>query len=587
MKNAAAILICLIMLASCIPKPVNIDPENTTDTQSPTAAPAKEKIMYELDENIAVNQIGYFSSGKKVFWMPGVAGSFDIVREDTGDIIYSASMHEQGMDTAIGSIASFGDFSEVTQPGRYFIAVDGNKSYSFDIAENPLEKLSTALLKMLYYQRCGVALEAQYTGEDYVHAACHTEPGGIWDKEGSIDGTGGWHDAGDYGRYSVPCVRTVADLLFSYELYPEVFGDDTGIPESGNGVPDVLDEAKVGLSWLIKMQREDGGVYHKYTKANFCGMVMPEADILKSYAMPVSPTATAGFCAIMAKAARVYREIDKDFAQTCSDAALKAWHFMERNTDMPMFENPDGVTTGDYKDTSDRDERYWAAVEMYLLKGEQQYIEEAKSLYTQHTALYWSDTLEWYDVGFLGTFSYLLSDKADKDSEFYAKIKADTINTADKLIELARSKAYGIAMDDKDYIWGSDMVLTNRADVLLVAYEINPKPEYLTTAQAHINYLLGQNALSQCYVTGFGEKTIMYPHHRPSVADKVRDPIPGMVSGGPNSSMQDTVARMYFDGDTPPALCFADETAAYSLNEVTTYWNSSALFLASGLISHK
>jgi endoglucanase len=102
-----------------------------------------------------------------------------------------------------------------------------------------------------------------------------------------------------------------------------------------------------------------------------------------------------------------------------------------------------------------------------------------------------------------------------------------------------------------------------------------------------MDYLLGQNALSQCYVTGFGEKTILYPHHRPSVADKVRDPIPGMVSGGPNSNMQDTVAKMYFDSDTPPALCFVDETAAYSLNEVTTYWNSSALFLAAGLISHK
>ena len=587
MKNAAAILICLLLLASCTPKPVAFDTENPTDTQIPAATPAKEKIMYELDENIAVNQVGYAVSGKKTFWMLGGASSFDVVREETESIIYSASTKELGMDTAIGSIASFGDFSEVTEPGRYFIAVDGKKSYSFDITESPLKELSQALLKMLYYQRCGVELEAQYAGEDYMHAACHTELGGIWDEDGSIDGTGGWHDAGDYGKYSVPCVRTVADLLFSYELFPEVFGDESGIPESENGVPDVLDEAKVGLSWLIKMQREDGGVYHKFTKANFCGMVMPEADILKSYAMPVSPTATSGFCAIMAKAARIYGEIDADFAHTCAQAALKACQFINSNPGVPMFENPDGVTTGDYKDISDRDERYWAAIELYLLTDEAEYIEEAKLLYSNHTALFWSDTLEWYDVGFLGTFSYLLSEKSDKDSVFYANIKADTLDTADKLTELAYGKAFGIAMDDKDYLWGSNMVLTNRADVLLVAYEIEPKAGYLETAQAHMDYLLGQNALSQCYVTGFGEKTIMYPHHRPSVADKVREPIPGMVSGGSNSNMQDTVAQMYFDGDTPPALCFADETAAYSLNEVTTYWNSSALFLAAGLISHK
>ena len=436
--------------------------------------------------------------------------------------------------------------------GKYFIAVGDKKSYTFKISENIYSVLSDSLLKMLYFQRCGVEIEAKYAGEEYAHAACHLTGGSVWGEDTVWNAPGGWHDAGDYGKYTVPCARTVADLLFAYQLYPQAFSDDINIQESGNGIPDVLDEAKVGLSWMLLMQRDDGGVYHKYTKANFAGMVMPELDFMSSYAITISPTATASFTAVMAKASGMYENIDEEFSEACKDAALLSWQYLTAHPDMEQFENPEGVTTGDYRDTSDRDERYWAAVELYFATGDNQYLAQAQGLYSKHTALFWSDTLEWYDVGFLGTFSYLLSDMAEKDSDFYAMIKADTIETADKLVELAQSKAFGIAMNDEDYIWGSNMVLTNRGDVLLTAYRLNPDERYLKTAQAHLDWLLGQNALGQCFVTGFGAKTVMYPHHRPSVADRVKAPVPGMVAGGPNANMQDTIAKSSFSGETPP-----------------------------------
>ena len=587
MKGIAVILVIILLFSACGTQTANNAAPTQTKTPQPTDAPSKETIMYELSENIAVNQIGCRLHAKKTFWVTGDAKTFDVVCADTGKIVYSGKIKAFGMDEAVGASSCFGDFSEVSSEGKYFIAVDGKtKSYEFEISDNAYGSLKDGLLKMLYYQRCGIELSEEFAGE-YAHAACHTDMGGIWNESGGFDAAGGWHDAGDYGKYTVPCVRTVADLLFSYQLYPEVFGDDTAIPESLNGVPDILDEARVGLSWLLKMQRPDGGVYHKFTSAGFCGMVMPEDDYLTQYAISVSPTATAGFCAIMAKSSTIYGKIDADFAAKCREAALAAWGFLTENPDLPMFQNPEGVTTGDYKDTSDRDERYWAAVELFLLTDETQYLQEAEKLYLKHTALFWSDTLEWYDVGFLGTFSYLLSEKADTGSGFYKTIKADATETADKLCGLAQNHAFGVAMGAEDYIWGSSMVLTNRADVLLMAYELAPRPEYLQTAQAHLDYLLGKNALSQCYVTGFGSKPIMYPHHRPSVADRIKAPVPGMVSGGPNARMEDPAARMNFDMDTPPALCFLDETAAYSLNEVTTYWNSSALFCAAGLISNK
>jgi len=587
MRKIAVILFFVILFASCDAMEAKSDAQNISQMPTESATAPQEKIMYELSENIAVNQVGYSIAGKKIFWVTKKADTFDIVRVDSGEVVFSGNITMLGLDEAIGKVSGYGDFSAFMDSGKYFVAVDQKiKSFSFEISIDAYNDLSSGLLKMLYFQRCGEELAEGFAGE-YAHDACHLEMGEIWNDDGKWDGTGGWHDAGDYGKYTVPCARTVADLLFAYQLYPETFSDNTNIPESGNGIPDILDEAKVGLDWLLKMQKEDGSVYHKFTSAGFCGMVMPENDYLTQYAISVSPTATAAFSAVMAKAAMVYRQIDEDFYQKCRAAAIAAWDFLRANPNLKQFENPDGVTTGDYKDTSDEDERYWAAIELYLLTDEKIYLDEAKSLYSKHTALFWSDTLEWYDVGFLGTFSYLLSEKEQVESEFYKTIKADTMDMAGKLVNLANKKAFGVAMSKDDYIWGSNMVLTNRANVLLMAYEINPDPKYIDIAQAHLDYLLGTNGLSQCYVTGFGQKAIMYPHHRPSVADRIKTPIPAMVSGGPNSHMQDSVAQSTFNENTSPALCFSDETAAYSLNEVTTYWNSSALFCVAGLIHNK
>ncbi len=543
--------------------------------------------MHELSKNIAVNQIGYDILGGKSFWVTVKAAKFNVVCEETGGIVFSGDVSNVGVDASIGTTAGWGDFSPLKEKGRYYIEIDHEKSYSFEIGEDVFASLRKSLIKMIYYQRCGVELDAKHAGEEYTHKPCHLEMGKIWGEDGEWNGTGGWHDAGDYGKYSVPCVRTIADLLFAYELYPDTFGDDINIPESGNGVPDILDEAKVGLLWLLKMQRKDGGVYHKFTSAEFCGMIMPEDDLLPQYAIQVSPTATAGLSAVMAKAARIFGNIDKQFARRCKKAAILAWEYMKAHPDMPQYENPQGVVTGEYKDTSNQDELYWAAVELYILSGESIYLAKAESLYSKHIALFWTDTLEWYDVGYLGTFSYLLFENVEKESVFYKKLKKDTIETADKLVAFAGKKAYSVAMNEEDYIWGSNMVLTNRANVLLMAYEIEPKMKYIETAQSHMDYLLGTNALSQCFVTGFGEKTIKHPHHRPSAANEAQEPIPGMVSGGPNSNRQDAVAQESFDEFTPPAMCFIDDTDAYSLNEVATYWNSSALLLVAGLTYHK
>lgn len=172
---------------------------------------------------------------------------------------------------------------------------------------------------MLYLQCCGEVI----TDSDFGHSACHTRYGIPFTEQEKIDVSGGWHDAGGYGRYIVPAAKTIADLLYAYEANPKLYSDNIGIPQSGNGIPDILDEARYELEWMMKMQRADGGVYHKVTCENFPGYVSPEKETDQLIVTPVSTTATADFCASMALAYEFYKDIDLNFANSCLERAEK------------------------------------------------------------------------------------------------------------------------------------------------------------------------------------------------------------------------------------------------------------------------
>lgn len=203
-----------------------------------------------------------------------------------------------------------GDFTALTTPGTYKIAGDKcGESYEFTIGEGVYDEALNDAVRMLYMQRCGTELTEELAGA-FAHPVCHADEAVIYGTSNKIDVSGGWHDAGDYGRYTVSGVKAVADLLLAYQKYPDAFSDDLNIPESGNGVPDVLDEARYELEWLFKMQASDGGVYHKVTCANFPETVMPQEEVEELIISPVSTTATGDFAAIMAMAYEVYKDVD-------------------------------------------------------------------------------------------------------------------------------------------------------------------------------------------------------------------------------------------------------------------------------------
>lgn len=516
---------------------------------------------------IITNQVGYKCQSEKtaVFRGAGNESEFSVVDADSNQVVFTGALSGEINNSSAEETNRTGDFSEVTAPGKYYITCgELDKSYTFEISDNIYDGVLDDSVRMLYLQRCGTSIQ----DSDFSHPACHTGLATVYGTSQKIDVSGGWHDAGDYGRYVVPAAKAVADLLYAYQQEPNGYSDSIGIPESGNGIPDVLDEVRYELEWMKKMQRDDGGVYHKVTCENFPGYVSPEKETAPLIVTPVSTTATADFCASMALAYEFYKDIDLDFAQDCLARAEKAWSFLESNPNL-IFSNPEDITTGEYGDTSDSDERYWAAAQLYRATGSDKY----ESTLNNMSA---SSGLDWSTVGDYGNIAILTSKNISADSSAYTKAKSKIISQADKFVSVSQSSAYGAAITK--FNWGSNMTIANAGIILGCAYKLTGEQKYLTAAEAQLNYLLGKNPVGECFFTGYGTVSPENPHHRPSMA--VGKAMRGMLVGGVNSNLEDSAAKAYCQ-DLAPAKRYVDNSESYSTNEITIYWNSPLTYLIS------
>ncbi len=430
------------------------------------------------------------------------------------------------------------------------------------------DSLLKQVVRMFYLQRCGTALQPEYAG-DFSHPACHTAPSRIYGTEEFLSVSGGWHDAGDYGRYSAPGAKAVSDLLLAYQAAPALFGDDTDIPESGNGVPGILDEARFELEWMLKMIRPDGAVYHKVTCANFCGMIPPQLEREETVVSPVSTTATGDFTGTFALASRVYAAFDPAFATDCLDAARRTYAFLRSSPPLP-FHNPQGVTTGEYDDDCDADERFFAASSLFAATGERAYLEDAAALWSAELPI----SLGWEDMAGYGYLCLLLSPYAASDDPFLQTLRERFFTHADALAGASETSPYGVSLAPP-LPWGSNMYLLNNAVLLSEANRLHPSKRYAVAVERHLEYIFGNNPLSMCYVTGFGDRSPRHPHHRPSAA--LGKPMPGMLVGGPDSGLHDPLAKERLLGK-PPFECYLDELESYSTNEVAVYWNSALVY---------
>lgn len=524
---------------------------------------------------VKVNQIGYKPDDvKSVLVTSPDDEKFKVVNVSTNETVYIGTYSAAAFDPAMGTSVRIGDFSEVTAPGTYqIISSPSGASYEFDIGDGLYDDIYKDVVLMLYNQRCGTKLEASVSG-DFAHDACHTQEATVYgDTSGkTYDVSGGWHDAGDYGRYVVPGAKTVEDLFLAYEDF-DYTADDIGIPESGNGVPDLLDEARYELEWMLKMQDEaTGGVYHKVTGLTFPGMVLATEETEDMVLAPISYAATADFVAVMAKASVNYAQYDQAFADTCLAAAKKGYDFVKANPDMGGFKNPDEILTGEYPDVGLTDETFWAAAELYLATLEDGYLADTKEAI---------DTKYNTGLGWAGIGGYALYDLAKAegiDSGLQSNAKEKFLAVAHKKLSSCQTSHIFIGIET--YPWGSNMVVAGDGMYLLMASKLEDDPAYLEYAQKQRDYIFGFNGTGYCYVTGYGDLSPQDTHHRPSQA--LGKTMPGMLVGGADENLEDPYASAVLYGK-PGALAYVDNSQSFSCNEITIYWNSPLIYLMTGL----
>jgi endoglucanase len=534
---------------------------------------------------VYINQAGYISSLPKYFYSNTEADSFFVIETATSKIVYRDEMlFSVSDDPATGITLYRGDFSAFQTQGNFYIRVGKiDSSFSFNISPNALDDAYRKSIKGYYFQRCGIALTPPFAGV-YYHPSCHLSDAtfhSTTSETGIKQATGGWHDAGDYGKYVVNAGITVGTLLMAYELFPGKFSQDNlNIPESGNFVPDILDEIRYELEWLLKMQSSDGGVYFKVTKENFESIVLPNNDSGTRYIYLISSTATGDFAAVMAKAARIYINFDPDFANKCQDASILAWNYLTSHpTIVPTggFKNPSGTYTGEYGDSNDSDERLWAAAELYETTGNSDYKNYFELNYSSGGLI--NSTMNWRNVGNFANITYLTSIQNLTSASIKTQIKNSLINYCNGLVNRTASNGFGVAINPGEYSWGSNSDVLNKAVLLILAFEQTKNSNYYEAALMQLNYISGCNAHNISFITGVGTKSVLHPHHRPSWADTNIDPVPGLLAGGPDQFLDDNVLQSNFDTSTPPALCYIDNVESYASNEIAINWNAPLVFV--------
>lgn len=540
---------------------------------------------------IKVDQVGYPIDGPKVALVSAPAQSFALKRTSDNAVIFQSKLGPVRNHADSGDMIQSADFSAVRDPGRYYIDVPGvGRSWSFSLGRNVYSRTYYLAMRAFYGQRCGTAVDLGPEFPGYTHAACHLkgEFHASSGKQGPRDNIGGWHDAGDYGRYLVNSGISTASLLWAWEMFAEKLKTiPLNLPESGNGSPDILNEARWNIEWMLKMQDDDGGVWHKQTSIHFAGFVMPQDDQLVSEVIGTgsapykSTCATADLASVAAIAARVYQPFDQKFAAKNLEAARRAWAWTEKYPNV-TFRNPPGISTGEYGDDNSSDERLWAAAELWRTTGEAGYGEFFLQNYKQFLSRFEAAPAEgWREVAAMGLWTYALSGRKDANHEVEKEIRKTSVAVANQIAQRTADNPYHVSLTTKDYVWGSNGVAASYGVQLLVANAFSPDRRLVNAALDDLHYLLGRNTFSLSWVTQAGENPYRHPHHRPSGADHNPEPWPGMLSGGPNAGRQDAVLRT-LPPNLPPAKVYADEQASYASNEIAINWQAALVFLVAG-----
>lgn len=573
---------------------------------------------------IRVNQLGYFTDGpKRATVISDARRAIPFQLLDAGDaVVGEGTTRPSGFDPTAGVRTHVADFSAYAVPGDGYRLVSGDwTSDRFSISDDVYGRLTVDALSWFYPQRSGIQIRGDIAGKAYARPAGHVGVApnagdrsvscltgeeakalyGDWSCSYRLDVSGGWYDAGDHGKYAVNGAISVGQLLATYEralafggAKSPALGDRLSrIPERGNGIPDLLDEARWELQFLLSMMVPDGEplagmVHHKIHDTAWTSPPMLPSEDPKPRALHrPSTAATFDVAAAAAQAARLFAKDNPTFSAKLLAAARKAWVAANTNPVLLAPKSEGNSGGGDYDDDDVSDELYWAAAELFLTTGDLKYLDALRaSPHWSSDVLPPTGAFHWRNVaGFarlqLALYGEALP-KADREM-----VRRSVLTAARAFLPLQAAEPFGQIYRPRNhrYDWGSNQLILQNIIVLSAAFDLSGEKAFLNAARESMDYLLGRNALAMSYITGYGKRSPENQHSRwyaHQVDPTLPNPPIGSLAGGPNSTPVDAIAKERLKG-CAPQTCYVDDIEAYGSNEITINWNAPLVYVASFL----
>jgi hypothetical protein len=518
--------------------------------------PQSEKIAVVRDPQIGVDADDSFTPGS----------TYQVIDAESGATAFEGSAEAWGngaTDDASGDKAWWFDFSDLETPGVYYVLDTDNdaRSDTFRVASDVYREVLKQAVRTFFYQRAGFAKKAPFAEPDWVDAASHVGPGQDTearrydapdDASTERDLSGGWFDAGDYNKYTPWTADYVVSMLRAYTERPEAFGDDYDLPDSGNGVADIVDEARFGLEYLARLQQADGGVL---SIVSLDGASPPSAATGASLYGPATANASMRTAAAFAWGARVFADIDDASAQDLLDRARSAYDWARANP-TATFRNNEGAAAGIGAGQQELPDDAWqrdayalgAALALYQATGESSYRDTFEQNYRVDGFSLFSGWLSGWDLNF--TDMYLdYASLPDADPTIRDAIVTpfnDTLGSNDNLGMLSTNPDPYLAQQ-ADYVWGSNAQKA-RIGSLFYLYEVHPdldasrQGDAVRAAERYVHYIHGVNPLGIVYLSAmnrFGAARSVTQFYHTWFGDGTpwdTNPAPGFLTGGPNAS---------------------------------------------------
>lgn len=538
---------------------------------------------------IKVNQVGYLNYGEKYAHVSGyynelsaeVGTLFQVHKTSDNSVVYSGELSlVAAYDELSGEKVLKADFSELNDIGEYYITVDGvtEPSVPFEIGPDVYDDLLSDVQKFFYYQRANDDLLPEHAGE-FARTGLHKNDANLpLQSNPNVlkDVSGGWWDAGDMGKYVTAASTAVSDLLWAYESYPQKFTDgQLNIPESGNGIPDLVDEIKVETDFFLKMQDEASGGFYSYVVRE----PAPNRFIIDGNGpesiLPTSHTATT--TGALAHAYIVFKDVPgmEQYANELLVAAVRGWEYLEAHPAfIPQPKDPKN-DNGPYYDDNDLNDRFYAAAALYRATNEAKYSDFVVAYYKE-----FETKLKTFDFSHgigsmeqIAFYHYMSSPVPSEEVKaWFVPLYKEWIES---VINTATNEAVWRNSTNKGFYWGANSNVASVAVSLDIGSRIIGENDerMIQVAAGNLNYLLGINPLQLSFITGHGENRVHITHHEIYMRDFIKEIPNGYMPGGPNNN-----GKLNFS-----AKAYNQATVDWESNEQALNYNSPLIYLTAML----